>query len=176
MYLIIPLRNIFQPIGSSPQPMIFVQFCLPIYSPPRYNFSYWTSSWGGGRRRRREAQRNGKELCAYDIALQANEREFLAHETSPSRNISPPISTTASDQVYTLAAKCAPFALHVIKFQGERSCNRSLNRVNIQGKIWYSMRIFPDLLLLTERRRVGAFRNQVLNPRDLYSPRKKNLF
>lgn len=63
---------------------------------------------GRRRRRRREAQRNGKELCAYDIALQANEREFLAHET-PSRNISPPISTTASDQVYTLAAKCAPF-------------------------------------------------------------------
>lgn len=63
---------------------------------------------GRGGRRRGEAQRNGKELCAYDIALQANEREFLAHETSPSRNISPPISTAACrPSLYTCSKVCA---------------------------------------------------------------------
>lgn len=156
--------------------MIFVQFCLPIYSPPRYNFSYWTSSWGGGK----EEEEGGAKKWQGTMRLRYR---FTGEWTriSSSRNIAVEKYLSANfyhcfrPSLYT-CSKVRTVRPPRYKILGERSCNRSLNRVNIQGKIWYSMRIFPDLLLLTERRRVGAFRNQVLNPRDLYSPRKKNLF
>lgn len=49
----------------------------------------------------------GKRRRAYDIASQANEREFLVHETSPPGEISPPISTAASGEVYARGtARC----------------------------------------------------------------------
>lgn len=56
------------------------EFCLSTYS-LHSNFCHWKSSED-------RAQRKCKERRVYDIALQANEHEFLVHETSSRRNIS----------------------------------------------------------------------------------------
>lgn len=108
------MRNIFtQPIGSSPladdiRRILFAYLFSSSAIISRIGREFVRAVVGRGGRRRGEAQRNGKELCAYDIALQANEREFLAHETSPSRNISPPISTAACrPSLYTCSKVCA---------------------------------------------------------------------
>lgn len=107
------MRNIFQPIGSSPladdiRRILFAYLFSSSAIISRIGREFVRAVVGRGGRRREEAQRNGKELCAYDIALQANEREFLAHETSPSRNISPPISTAACrPSLYTCSKVCA---------------------------------------------------------------------